>query len=613
MNAALNPVNLPDSFYSRAVNVQLHDQRPTTRRGVKVLPFKNTDDKVRKAFQEDNFQGAMFYNPSKGQSSISFSKDASRIMASVGGKRYQVITQEIQPGNNAVSVEEVAGLKQGNPDLHLAWWYQAENYAIVQDGQADTWIWDGFNPPVFSTGLDQVDKPSSQLANGATVGGYAHGRIIQVVNARQVVVGDIIHKSNLSSPKNILETTEQVYWATGSYFNPPSSMGNIVAIGILPLRDTQHGHGDVMLHCEDGIFSLNLNIYPRLSWVEQPMVKHVLLETGARGPYAIALYDGDQFFRSRHGLQSLRSARGESQLLGNPLNPISEEVDTFLIRDYESYVRFTSVAKWAIARRLLLTVDPWVRGKYRGSRGIVSLNFAPVSSAQTEKAWEGLMTFPPEIANPIQVVNGLYNGRDRTYMVASGGDRCNRVVEFTSDGKNDVLEDGSVERISCQLITKALVGDNLFSTKEHNLGVLYLVGVEGLLDWGVWVRNNECDNWTYWRQGQICARSEDGCCEGDDECDLRDFCQHQVDLDLGDMPDEVKNARKVQFLIRWKGVASIEGIKVIHSVGDPDENSGAPDGAFDDECDKCLDTRHDCIYNDYEYSSAEDRWEDMTK
>lgn len=614
MNGALNSVNLPDTQYARAVNVQLINQRPTTRRGVKVLPVSELSDADdTEDFQSQNFQGATFYNPAKGQSTISFSKDASRMMASVGGKRFQVIPKEVQPGLNDVTIEQVKGLQPGNKGFHLAWWYQAENYAIVQDGQADTWIWDGFSDPFFSEGVNTVDKPASEIANGATVGTYAHGRIIQVVNSRQVIVGDIIHKTNLSSPENILDTTEQVYWATGSFFNPPSSMGNVVAAAVLPLRDTQHGHGDVMFHCEDGVFSINLNIFPRTSWVETPMVKHVLLETGARGPYALAIYDGDQFFRSRHGLQSLRSARGESQLLGNPLNPISEEVDVFLNKDYETFVRFTSVSEWAVQRRLFVTVDPWVRGRFRGSRGVVSLNFAPVATAETNRAWEGLFTFPEEIESPIQMVNGVFNGRDRLYMFASGKDEKNRVVEFSEDLRNDVLEDGTESRISCQIITRTLVGEGLFAKNEHNLGTLFLTDVAGVLDWGVWARNDDCPNWTFWRQGQVCVKS-DGCCPEDDVCDLRGFCSKDFDLDLGDVPDKVKDARKIQFLVRWRGVASIEGIKIIQSIGDPDENAGSPDGGGDPCPDECIAERVDCdetSYNDYEYNSNQNRWEEV--
>jgi hypothetical protein len=607
MNAALNPANVPDSMYSRGVNVQLIDQRPTTRQRVKVLPIQTESEQTKNLFQCENFQGAMFYNPAKGQSQISFAQDGSRIMASVGGKRFEVIPKEIQPENNSAIVTEVRGVQDGNKNLHTAWWYQAENYAIVQDGEAATWIWNGFQEPFVSEGMNLVDKEASELANAATVGAYVHGRIVQVINSRQVIVGDIIHKTNLTDSENILETKEQVYWATGSYFSPPSSMGNVIAAGILPLRDTQHGHGDLMLHCEDGIFSLNLNLFPRENWVNTPMVKHVLLETGARGPYALALYDGDQFFRSRHGLQSLRSARGESQLLGNPLNPISEEVEVWLNNDYESFVRFTSVAKWAVSRRLFMTVDPWVEGRFRGSRGVVSLNFAPVSSAETNRAWEGLLTFPPEIANPIQMVNGVFNGRDRTYMFCHGEDKINRLVEFTQDLGSDILEDGSESRISCQLITKMLVGDSLFNKNQHTHATLYLANVKGLLDWGVWARTSECDNWTFWRQGQLCVQADD-CCD-EDSCDFNDFCPKDFDLNLGAIPVEVKESRKIQFLFRWRGVTSIEGFKLNFSPGDPDENSGKVAGS--DKCEeKCLSERRECVYNDYEYSFSENRWEE---
>lgn len=225
------------------------------------------------------------------------------------------------------------------------------------------------------------------------------------------------------------------------------------------------------------------------------------------------------------------------------------------------------------------------------------------------------MTFPPEICSPIQMVNGVFNGRDRMYMFAAGNDGKNRVVEFTQDLKNDVLEDGSQSRISCQIQTQALVSDNLFKKAEHTKGTLYLANVEGLLDWEISLRSNECDNWVFWRRGQECVRSE-VCCEEDfekncdGEWDLRAYCPQDFELNLGTLPSEIKNARKIQALIKWRGVASIEAFKLKYNPdSDPGENSGAVAGS--DKCEeKCVAVRQDCEYNDYEYNFSDNRWED---
>jgi len=262
-----------------------------------------------------------------------------------------------------------------------------------------------------------------------------------------------------------------------------------------------------------------------------------------------------------------------------------------------------------------LTVDPWVRGKWRGSRGIISLNFAPVATASVERAWEGLHTFPGEIESPIQMINGVFNGRDRMYMICRGNDDKNRVVEFSQDLENDILEDGTESRISCQFITKMLVGQSLFSRANHTSGTLYLTGVKGILDWKVSARNTDCDNWTFWRKSKECVKT-DVCCPEDFEegsngiCDLRDFCPQEMILELGEIPECLKLSRKIQLKITWRGVASIEGFKLKFNPGDPDEDSG--DVAGSAKCEqKCIDVRQDCVYNDYEYNIAEDRWEEQ--
>jgi len=604
MNASLHPALLKESEIARSVNVQLIDQLPTTRAGVRKIPL---DEDAESTFSKGALQGAITYNPGLGQSQQSFGKDDTSIGMVASNHLLSVSVEDVAARNTSGQVATIIKISDANI-YHLSWLYQAESYLIAQDGNNETAIWDGENPAFFSTGYDTSDKPNSKIANGASVGVYAHGRIVQVVNGRKVVVGDFLHKQDRSVPTNILESTEQQYLISGSFFSPPSSMGNIMAGAILPLRDTTHGHSDVMLHCDNGVFSLDVSLPNRDEWRNQSLTKHVLRDTGARGPYAIALYDGDQIFRSRHGLQTLRSAAAESQIVGNPLRPISDPVGTWLDKDYEPYQRFTSVEKWAWQRKLFCTVAPWVQGPYRGARGAVSLNFSPVGHQSVPAAWEGLITMPPEFPNIVQFVNGVFNGQDRLFAVCSKreaiDDYTNHLVEMDPQLKHD-YPDACPRRISCQLITRMLTTGNLFEESTYSNGMLYLRGVDGELDWGVWARTDEDNPWYLWSNGTVCVETDPSPTlfqELDANTAIQGFSPKNIAIPCGEAPQEVRRGKTLQILIRWKGHCSVEGFRVgFQTAPDSDEvDTPVPEGCVRNKI---------AGYDDFEYSSEANRWE----
>jgi hypothetical protein len=598
MDSASNSALLSQQSYARATNVQIKNQLPTTRPGHALFKTSGAE-----GFEDLNVQGASFYNAAKGQSAQTFAEDLSSVVIAAGGLKFHLKIEDTAPGVATAAMVNVTGDGlQHDAKWHLSYLAQCENFMLACDGNGDTWVWDGSNPALFSPGFNTEEPEDSRVPNAATCPCYVHGRISIIVDARKVLTGDIIHGKGKDNSKNILKFTDQVYWATGQWFSPPSSMGNILAVGILPEQNTQHGHGDLMVHCEDGVFSINLNVYPRESWSDQVLVKHLLLETGARGPYALTLFDGDQFFRSRNGVQSLRSAAAQPQQMGNPLHPMSEEVDVWLKNDFEAYLDFASMVKWARERRLFCTTAHTVDGFRRSAKGIVVHNFATTTQGGSG-AWEGLWTLPPDAANPIQMVNGIFNRRDRLLCISEGNDGKNRIGEFGQDLRDDVMEDGTKRRISCQLVTREMSHETLFTTKVGHLGILYLRGVEGVLDWGVWVRTGNTGNWTYWRSGKIDNKVEP---TGDWEYELQGGEPFDVDLPLGAIPKSLKTSRTYQFLVRWKGYCSIEGLAFIAAVGDGEDGKTAQVPVPVTEIERL----NDYSYSDWENSSDENRWED---
>lgn len=576
--------------YVRATNVILEEGLPRTRN--RVVTHRLTGDT--ETFQTASWRGGAHYNPALGTSQQIFGTDKARVLGVCGGSKLDI---EPTPTGYESRVTDVSGGFTSGAGLHLAWVSQAENYVLVSDGENKLWVWDGENDPFESDGLKPFNKPESKLANGSTANVYAYGRVSQAINGSQISVGDFLHKTELSDSVNILDTTEQQYWETGSFFSPPSSLGNILAMEVLPLRDTTHGHGAIMVHCENGIFSLDLSNPNRARWAELPITRLVNMRTGARGPYAVAVYDGDQVFRSRHGVQSIRSAAAESDLLGSPLHPISEEVAEFFDADFEPYLRFASVCDWHSDRRLLCSFAPRVEGTDRWHRGLVSLNFRPLETERTTRSWEGAWTFPKPIAGVVQNVSGVFGERERFFGVHVDEEtKTQQLVEYTQQSGEDILPDGSSSPISCQLVSHELTLGDTYATKVNRSGSIHFRRVEGDLDWGVWYRTEHSPEWKIWGCGKI--RETDA----DDE--LAALTGGEGIHRSEPLPHLDATGRKVQFLVRWRGVASLEGLRVFSDRADAGSTTPKAVNSY------TYANVPDTGYDDFEYS-RDPRWEDI--
>lgn len=561
MISAADSTLIGETSYAMGINVAQKDGKICTRPGmVGILP--DADDA---GFRTGNIQGACFYNPSKGQSAQVFADDESSIMASIRGRRWMLKPRE----NATMTLQNVSGGFVGFEHGHLSYWYQAEVYAINQDGMGATWIFQPGADPILSKGYNTVSKEDSELANGATAGIYVHGRIAQVVSKRKILVGDIVHKSNLTDPSNVLKTTEQVYWATGAEFSPPSAMGNILGLSILPLQDTNHGHGSLMCWCEDGTFSLDLSRYPRSEWTNLPLTKHALLDSAARGPYAACEYNGDIIYRSRQGIASMRSAAATSRLLGNPNRPISIGVGNIFRQDREEFLQFASVSKLAREERLFATVSHHVDGDYRYAAAFMSLNFSPIdASGEPQAAWEGLWVPHPDLGDVVQFINGVFNGRERCYALTRDRYGLNHLVEVNASSEHDLLEDGTIAKIKCQLITRAIVGpaDPLAAFTVAS-GTVFLRGIRDQVRVKISYRKEAGEPWTLSNE-KVIGRDPENCL----------VPQGSVDYAMP-MGFSHEQGKRFQFKIEWEGYLEIDAIRIKAAFGDPTDgqDSDAPD------------------------------------
>lgn len=611
MNAAIHPSLLNKDNVSRLTNCQLVDNLPTTRFGIRFYP----QDGDTENFTKDNLQGACFYNPSLGQGSLKFGVNEDTIIVAAGGRKYQVL---INDATRSVEISEITSGLLTDAVVYMVNLFQAENYLIAQDGISDCFIWPGEGNAEFSTGYNTQNKDASKLANGATLGCYACGRIIQVVDGNRFLVGNIIFENNLTTPKDILETSEQLYFATGANFAAPTEMGDCRALAFLPLRNTLYGHLGVMCHMRSGVFSLDDSQYPRSNWENEPLTSVALLNTGAAGMYALALNDGDQIFRSRVGIQSLRSAAADDDLFGNPQAPVSDPVQMWFNQDLGQLIRFTSCAQWGTQGRFFSTVGQWCQSKWRGADGIVSLNFMPLGIIQPQNwAWEGLWTLPPGHESVVQIINGIFKEQDRTFMIGTTRQGeynfqtgelgfKNWVAEIDPTLTFDVLEDGTQVPISAQCISREFSGADRTMFKEIMNAAVSFRNVQGDLTWGVWVRADSRGNWIFYRgsKSRQCDAPTIGL-----PCGVNVGCEciyqtqpREVVTEIGECP--IKRSRAWQFLVRWTGFAQLEYLRVSYQEGDAAAGQTIlPSGT-------CAGRNVQCgNYADFEYSDPVNRWE----
>lgn len=582
---------------AQMVNCTIDKGLPRTRPGVIVMPLRGD---AAEFVAENNVQGCIAYNPAMGQGGLTFGKDQTMLALASGGRK--LVARII--GTEASAVGEIEDITNGlftNSNLHLVWLNQWENHLLAQDGESNCFIWDAVNPARFSAGYNTTNKEASRVPNGGTVMLYSHARGSVVVNSRFVLTGDILHKSDLSSAANLLNFTEQSYWATGQYFLPPTHMGAITAAAVLPLRNTQHGHGEALFHCERGIFSIDLNIFPRSSWSTTQMTKIVHADEGATGPYALAIYNGDQVFRTCVGVQTLRSAAA-TNLEGDTTEPVSSEVDLWMQGDWQPYLRFCSVAIWRTNRRLLCTVNPMVAGRFRWHRGMLVRTYDTAPGAQGgSAAWEGLWTLPPQCSGITQFVVAEINRQERAFAWTRGSDEVTRLVEFSKTRRTDRLEDGTEKPIRCQVLTRQIDAGAWWQQREYSMGRLYLRHIAGTVRWAVWVRPYESGKWVAWQAGTVTSNLFDFA-----SGDLAEGALPSTTIPLGTVPktcggeSPIHQTRGLQALIRWEGCCTLEGIRVTHGNSDISK-----DDVLDRRLNLTLERITDTELDDFEYSERE--------
>ena len=125
--SSLDPLLLNEQSLARMTNGRLHRQLPRTRCKFREVPIEGNTELLNE-WRTLALQGAMFFNPAKGQGALTFGKDLSQIMEASGGRKFSLSIVGRGAGTTATLTEQTEGIEH-DPYVHLVWWTQAENYA----------------------------------------------------------------------------------------------------------------------------------------------------------------------------------------------------------------------------------------------------------------------------------------------------------------------------------------------------------------------------------------------------------------------------------------------------------------------------------------------------
>jgi len=383
------------------------------------------------------------------------------IMALIGGRLFKITPGGVPikddsgnitiPSPLTADVEEIFVEDSNGPalrnreDTKIGFMVQADKWLIAQDGFSRAIIYDG---GVARRAKLDVDIDHTEIPVG-TMMAYGMGRIVVIVNDRDVAFGDLYGSHDLPDPADsLILFTERNFLAEGFDAAIPFTQGVATGMIFFPQLDTSTGNGQLMVFAERGATSFFLSL-PREVWKTSQFQILSLLTTGLRGHRSIAVVNEDLWFRSDDGMRSYRQARSEPD--GWTHIPQSTNVRQYLANDAEWLLKYTSAAYFD--NRVLCTTSPmWNQGRPIHF-GLVVVDFDILSSfgvVNTKPAWEGQWTMNDYGVFPVQLLTGNFNGITRCFMFGLDGTNRNQLYELSVNDKDDF--DGQL--INWDLVTR---------------------------------------------------------------------------------------------------------------------------------------------------------------
>lgn len=419
-----NPTVIPRNFCSVSVNRSFRFDENRTRPGLISLQLEFPDDdrkgNDRKLFEAGNCQGGTFYNayPSYRPSLLVFS---------IAGS---IFTVEVR-GN----VGYVRRLISGNyPQFLHAWFAQAFEWLVIQDGGSKPILWNGLDAP-RRAGEEEVPIGSVMAS--------IHGRLVVASSdgTNQIAVGDIVYGRETTNTNDVIRFTETEYWAEGGAFGVPAFISDIMFMVPMPFLDTGNGQNELVVVGKDGAIALDLS-GPRETWKDTRVQRVSQIGGGGISSHGYCLLNADLIYRSTEGVRSYRNSRSEYQQTWQQ-TPISTDVRRWMGSNAGRYGQFCPMVSWN--NQVLVGVSPLIAkpntmeaGFHHYHRGFVVLDAQPQSNTLRSGAsiWQGLYTG----IRPVSFVQGRIQDVNRCFALSYDQDGKNRIYEMTTNLRDDWFE-----------------------------------------------------------------------------------------------------------------------------------------------------------------------------
>lgn len=385
-------------------------------------------------------------------------------------------------------------------DLPVAYMLQADKWFLAQDGVSKCIIYDGVNAR-RSHNVGNIDD--TEIPTG-TIMAYGMGRVVVIVNQRDVAFGDLFGSHITEDPADsLILFTERNYLAEGFDAALPVQNGIATGLAFFPQLDTSTGNGQLLAFSERGASSFFMSL-PRELWKTSQFQIFALLTTGLRGHRSIATVNEDLWFRAEDGTRSYRQARSEAS--GWAHIPLSTNVRQFLEPDPKRLLQFCSAIYFS--NRYIVTTSPYWNHRRPLHDGFVVVDFDILSSFGTrfKPAWEGHWTIPDNKIS--QIIQGEFNGVPRTFVFGVDELGHNQLYELS---END-LDDWDGQSVEWELVsrmfdfTKLSQQSNPFTESDLYDADLWIrevaqsVGISPMHSIQTFYRPDDYPEWIPWKQ-----------------------------------------------------------------------------------------------------------------
>ena len=396
-----------------------------------------------------------------------------------------------------------------NPAGELfAYAFQAENWAIIMQGQNNPILFDG-SAARRSGGLAKQEIPPGYC------GAYINGRIwVAKPNRSEFVAGDLINSTGSLGQQSgidaILGFTNNTFLNEGGSFSVPSNAGPITAIIATVQLDTSLGQGPVSIYTTNSIFT-NAAPPDAATWkdLQFPIQTVAQVDYGSVAPRAVVNVNSDTWYRSPNGVQpfiigrrNFNSGWGNTTMSNEMLRVLNYEAEPLV--EYESAVLFDN--------RFLMTCSPKLTTNGVVFQGVAVMNFDEISTMwnRSNPCWEGVWTG----LNIFQLVRGRYDGVEHCFALACGTNGELEVWEQVYDGYEDVCVssiDGTITTTTSPIVavieTRSFDFKTPFELKQLSEGELYVDRLAGQADFSVKLRPDQYPAWVDWQSWSECNKN----------------------------------------------------------------------------------------------------------